>query len=52
MKAANEATVQPPNDAESSPVHAENVATARENILSTTPERLTRRYYDSFMKPL
>jgi len=33
-------------------VQAEKVATAKANLLSTSPERLTRRYYDSFMNPL
>jgi len=58
--------VQPENGAENTPVqpqdvviqaeltrvHAENVATAKANLLSTSPERLTRKYYDSFMNPL
>ena len=33
-------------------VQAEQVATAKATLLSTSPERLTRRYYDSFMNPL
>jgi hypothetical protein len=32
--------------------HAENVVTDKDNILATNPERLTRRYYNSFMNPL
>jgi len=32
-------------------VQAEKVATAKANLLSTSPERLTRRYYDYFMFP-
>lgn len=39
VQAANDGSVQPTID-----------ATVRANILSTTPERLTRRHYDSFMK--
>ena len=49
---AENTAVQPENATENTPVHAENVATAKANILSTSPERLTRRYYDSFMNPL
>jgi hypothetical protein len=49
VQPTNDFTVQAANDAESSHVHAQNVATARANILATTPERLTRRYYNSFI---
>jgi hypothetical protein len=63
---AKNATVQPGNAAENTPVkaqnaaveaqnvdvHPENVVTAKENILATTPKRVTWRYYNSFMNPL
>jgi hypothetical protein len=45
---AQNAAVQPEN----TPVQTENVVTAKANILATSPERLTRRYYNSFMNPL
>jgi hypothetical protein len=41
VQAANDGSVQPTID-----------ATVRANILSTTPKRLTRRYYNSFMKSI
>jgi hypothetical protein len=63
---AENVAVQPENAAENTPVkaqnaaveaqnvdvHAENVVTAKENNLATTPESVTRRYYNSFMNPL